>query len=260
MGDLDTDPPADSVDPQNNTSGERGNPPPNVGLPPEIQPTVKHKRETTYCKPDQTPLWKIVLEVGAVAVGIVVALIYYGQLSVTRGQLGEIIKQYPEIKKAAEAGTTAAEAATNSAKTAREAFIATNRPFVGVDTTIGNKDIERHSLSVTVAIKNFGTTPAYEFSPRWDLYLNGIKQRADDRIPDKPSILFPGQFVALTGTFVKPTYDALEARTMILVIYVTVSYAGPVENYHTCQKYRYAPQYAPSDNPRAGLFIGLGAC
>jgi hypothetical protein len=39
------------------------------------------KQETCHCRPDQTPLWKIALESGAVVVGVVVAIIYGGQLS-----------------------------------------------------------------------------------------------------------------------------------------------------------------------------------
>ncbi len=47
---------------------------------PKVKPTPQHQKERTTCKPDSTPLWKIVLECGAVAVGIIVAIIYYKQL------------------------------------------------------------------------------------------------------------------------------------------------------------------------------------
>jgi hypothetical protein len=84
----------DSVDPKSKPDTPATETQSNPDLIPEIPPSVEHKTERTHSNPDPTPLWKIVLEVGAVAVGIVVACIYYGQLDVMRGQLGEIIKQY----------------------------------------------------------------------------------------------------------------------------------------------------------------------
>jgi hypothetical protein len=113
--------------------------------PPVVPPNIEKKHETTYSNPDPTPLWKIWLEIGAVAVGIIVASIYYGQLVVMRGQLGEIIKQYPEIKKTADAAnTTLVEGRTTSAEQlqkldayvtqaekANAIAIAANRPWIG---------------------------------------------------------------------------------------------------------------------------------
>jgi len=51
----------------------------NRSLPPNVVPSPKHQAESCHCKPDMTPLWKIILECGAVAVGIIVAIIYYAQ-------------------------------------------------------------------------------------------------------------------------------------------------------------------------------------
>jgi hypothetical protein len=93
-----------------------------------MPPPVHHKTERSYSNPDPTPLWKIMLEVGAVAVGIIVAGIYYGQLCVMRGQLGEIIKQYPELQKSAEAAKSAAETANSTLQEIRNS----ERPWLTV--------------------------------------------------------------------------------------------------------------------------------
>lgn len=61
----------------------------NHDLIPEVPPPITHKteRERTYNKPDPTPLWKIVLDVGAIVIGIIVASIYYCQLVAMREEL-----------------------------------------------------------------------------------------------------------------------------------------------------------------------------
>jgi hypothetical protein len=105
----------DSVDPQGNPDSLAAESPRDSDLVPQV----------TQCKPDQTPLWKMVLETFAVIVGIVVAGIYYGQLYVMRGQLGEIIKQYPELKKSADAAKEASD-------TAHDTMVLSERPWVKI--------------------------------------------------------------------------------------------------------------------------------
>lgn len=75
-----TDPGTNSVDPQGNPSTPPTETPRNPDLVPQAPPSVTHNAERTYSNPDPTPLWKIILEAGAIAVGIIVAWIYYGQL------------------------------------------------------------------------------------------------------------------------------------------------------------------------------------
>jgi hypothetical protein len=140
----------DSANPQDDANGERDKPPNNVGFPPLIPPPAEHKPETTYCKPDQTPLWKIVLEVGAVAVGIVVAMIYYGQLEVMRGQLGEIIKQFPEIQRTASATVKAADQTERAVNNSKILFELDERGWVG----IRSADLKGFIFT------NFGKSPA----------------------------------------------------------------------------------------------------
>ena len=153
-------PNTDSVDPKTNPSTPAAEPPRKPNLVPEVPPAVESKRETCHCKPDQTPLWKIILETSAVLVGCAVAGIYYGQLIVMRGQLGEIIKQYPQLQKSADAAKDAAIAAGNSADTQTKAFHLEQRawvmPFVsGTPSIVLGKEI-----MIPFALMNTGKTPA----------------------------------------------------------------------------------------------------
>lgn len=54
---------------------------------------------------------QLVLSGVLAVVGIIALIIYHGQLEVMRGQLGEIVKQFPEIKKSSDAARDAADAA-----------------------------------------------------------------------------------------------------------------------------------------------------
>jgi hypothetical protein len=96
-------------------------------------------------------------------VGIIALCIYHGQLLVMKGQLGEIVRQYPEIKKQAKAATdavnqAAADSIENSQRITRQLSIAQQqaeaagrqanisansleseeRPWIALDTTDRN--------------------------------------------------------------------------------------------------------------------------
>lgn len=63
-------------------------------------------------------------------IGIVALCIYHGQLEVMRGQLGEIIKQYPEIQKSADAAKSAADTAVKTLLNAQQQFRVEQRPYI----------------------------------------------------------------------------------------------------------------------------------
>jgi hypothetical protein len=77
----------DSVAPQGNPDKPPAEPPQNPPVIPQVPPPVAHTPERAYSNPDPTPLWKIVLECAAIAVGITVAIIYYYQLDAMQRQL-----------------------------------------------------------------------------------------------------------------------------------------------------------------------------
>ena len=70
----------------------------------ETVPSPKSTNERAQCRPDQTPWWKHAVEVGAVIVGIVVAIIYFYQL----------------------------RAMIEANRINGEAFVQTQRPWVGI--------------------------------------------------------------------------------------------------------------------------------
>lgn len=171
------EPHIDSVDPQSNPGAQATEAPKNPDLIPEEPPPIKHKKETTNCKPDQTPLWKMILEIGAVAVGIVVALIYYGQLQVMRGQLEEIIRQYPEIQKSATATRDGADATTRAMKFSERAQIEISRVEVAnfqagteieIPCPVANvgKTVARNvTINAVVQLLPRGTEPDFLYLP-----------------------------------------------------------------------------------------------
>jgi hypothetical protein len=125
-------PNVNSVAPESNPSTPAAQPPRDPNFISQVPPAIESKQEATRCKPDQTPFWKIVLETFAVVVGILVAIIYYGQLKVMRGQLAEIIKQFPELQKSANANVKSADQTEIAVRNAAENFRLDERAWVGL--------------------------------------------------------------------------------------------------------------------------------
>ena len=73
-------PEVDAIPPENHAQIEGQKPPINPPIVSEIPPTPEEKKQTCACRPDQTPVWKVVLDTTAVAVGIAAVTIYGCQL------------------------------------------------------------------------------------------------------------------------------------------------------------------------------------
>jgi hypothetical protein len=100
---------------------------------------------------------------GALAlIGVAALCIYNGQLGVMRGQLGEIIRQYPELQKSA-------QAAQDGATVSKEALYAVQRAFItfppSPTITLFNLPNEQRFM-VDIAIDNAGATPAHKLRDR----------------------------------------------------------------------------------------------
>jgi hypothetical protein len=96
-----------------------------------------------------------------VIVGIVALFIYYGQLEVMKVQLGEIVKQYPEIRRQAKAATDAVNQSTEAFRIDERAWIALEpitpkllEPIAGWGKT----------YRYDIFLKNVGKTVAYNIS------------------------------------------------------------------------------------------------
>jgi hypothetical protein len=113
--------------------------------------------------------WIVATNVILAAIGVVALYIYYGQLDVMRGQLGEIIKQYPEIQASTKAAIKAADQTEHAVDNAAEDFRIDARAWVGISSFV----LEKHaddwsSVTCTASFQNFGKTPAINMSVRGD--------------------------------------------------------------------------------------------
>jgi len=93
---------------------------------------------------------QVLVNVVLVIVGIVAICIYYGELQVMKGQLGEIVRQYPEIQKQAKAATdavnqSAADSAENSRRVERQLSISQKQATAAT----GAADIAKEALHVS---------------------------------------------------------------------------------------------------------------
>ncbi len=89
--------------------------------------------------------WVIGTNIALAIIGVVALCIYNGQLRVMRGQLGEIIKQYPELQKSADAAKTAAEIAELS-----------ERPWIKI---VGIKTRGNNPIIPALSVQGFGHGP-----------------------------------------------------------------------------------------------------
>ena len=186
---TDTPPKQDNFDRKNPESQSLPALIPEVPLAPEHQRKSEHR-----CKPDQTPAWKIFLEVGAFALGLVFAGIYRGQLNAMQGQLAQMQRDSQESSKqfqaqiqhfdaglgrtdmlAIHAGEQAtasqnfADASKIQAETGKKSLQATidnfhedQRPWVGLMGS-NHTSIELSlnlPIKSEIEIQNFGKTPA----------------------------------------------------------------------------------------------------
>src|ERR1700685_4452804 len=131
----------------NNSSGPPADPqghPPNQ--PPAVPPTPAQGEVGPYSNSEASNQQATAIELarefrwvevtsliinGALAiVGIIALCIYYGQFQVMRGQLGEIIKQYPEIQKSSNAAKNAADTARDTLQASQNQFREEQRPYI----------------------------------------------------------------------------------------------------------------------------------
>ncbi len=87
------DQPIDPIRPQTTPEQKGAESPAGMTPSPHPSPSPEGRKQRQECRPDQTPWWKHLLELAAVLLGIAVAYIYWNQLTVMSGQLGEMKRQ-----------------------------------------------------------------------------------------------------------------------------------------------------------------------
>jgi hypothetical protein len=136
----------------------------------------------------------------------------------------------------------------------REAFIAANKPAVGVNgISVGHYDtsgklLENRglpgaaSMVFTIEVKNFGSVSAENFLPDWKVFIDGIEQPNPNPEGRKPGTIFPQKSVFFRGQIGGPDYVAIMTGKEILETEVSVKYEGLGRNYNYCERQRYGPQ------------------
>jgi hypothetical protein len=88
----------DGVPSESTTSQESIEAESEIALPAKTTPSPSGQQEACYCKPNQTPLWKILIETGAVFVGICAVVIISEQLYVLERQMIVVQRSWLQVK------------------------------------------------------------------------------------------------------------------------------------------------------------------
>lgn len=104
----------------------------------------------------------VLINAALAVIGAIALCIYSGQLKVMRGQLGEMVRQYPELKESANSAATAARSAKDSAEIATRTMIIDQRPWVSIQTVDSTFTVNKVATA-TCKISNTGKTPALRF-------------------------------------------------------------------------------------------------
>jgi hypothetical protein len=203
--------------------------------------------------------WVIGTNVTLAVVGIIALCIYYGQLKVMQGQLGEIVRQYPEIKKSADAADNAAKAAKIAAENGGAAFHADQRGWLM--TTFQSNEVAQlrdGSLWGPITIVNTGKTPIlrmygifvlrlfdYDKTPHFEAIKKDISDLEKKTIlagrgPTSDSVamyggsLFPNipRPIQVHGESVTPTEFAKYPRRAYIVLYGSIAYDDVFGHHH----------------------------
>jgi hypothetical protein len=117
---------------------------------------------------------------------------------------------------------------------------ASSRPYTGVATISATYDKTKKVTVVLATIRNFGTTPAFNFSGTWSATIKG-EVIPGFRKEQEPFTLFPGRSVGLQATFSKDHWDKIDSGEAQLILRARISYRfredGPLTSY--CEQNEY---------------------
>lgn len=174
--------------------------------------------------------------------------------------------QAERTKDVADRALAQATATNKLAKTAHAIFLATDRPYIGVNASsmifhaldeggnyvpFARPSTKTVALRYVVEIKNFGPVPGTNYKDIQDVLLNGVEEDGVS-LGARPATLWPGQVVYFSGDFGGDQYKGIMNGTIMLKIVVHIEYDGPGEHYKQCDTRVY--------NPLTNAFIALGAC
>jgi len=193
------------------------------------------------------------------AVGIVALVIYHGQLEVMRGQLGEIIRQYPELQKSSQAARDSADSSQTTLNEATKNFIVDERAWVGVELKMDNfGPLAPSYFTYTFKFKNYGRSPALNIWTIDNAWAYGLKFPASPYYVKKmptpfevhsTSPLFPGEEHAMPGTshISQPQIDEIGKGHLWWYSYGIITYDDIFGQHHTTH-FCYRHGVNPPDN------------
>lgn len=221
MAESEAQPPSDygidAVPPADASGSKPPEPPDNAPLSAEIAPSPQYKRDTSTCRPDQTPSWKICLEVLASLCGIALVVItfYYARAAYRQAVASETAanaardavcvagRTLNETIRSNQAQETANKLA---AKTTTDNFHLDQRAWLGASDytyTI----TESGPITSTAIVLNTGKSPARDILCR----ITGVTKLKTDVLQDsdivyppdlpilKQGTIFPNQHFPLTA-------------------------------------------------------------
>jgi hypothetical protein len=135
MDELEAQPPAEQTvatpSPQNTPSAESPVPPKDSLFLSDVPPAPPQKRHTQTYKPDQTPWWKVLLEVVALISVIAYTVAAYRQLGVMTGQLTEMGRSTKAAREAAYAACKSAQIANQTLKEIQSGSVDSHNLAIG---------------------------------------------------------------------------------------------------------------------------------
>ena len=130
----------------------------------QTQDSDEHKKSLKRSWKSSGPVAKLTVVFAGIAAlsTTIYAIVAGGQLLVMRGQLHEVIRQYPEIQKSANAAKSAADTADATLKNQQRSFEIDERPYlVGQTPAFSGPPLAANtSIHINFTFKNIGRTPA----------------------------------------------------------------------------------------------------
>lgn len=232
-------PTVDAITPNRATAQKSADPTQRPPIPPDVPPLPEHETETCHCRPDQTPIAKIALEVFGAAVICAYTVAAYWQLSVVSSQLdkmqlgveqteravilnrGQLAVANRNSKSAEDAAGTAQSTLENSQAQFREE----QRPYISAEPRGGFSPTANtflifaprrqvadalpgtspYLMAMTVELKNVGKSPAIDVLVTNSIYKFGpVEQARDDARHFIPDFNNSAPLIIMAGSGVAP--------------------------------------------------------
>jgi hypothetical protein len=198
--------------------------------------------------------WVIGTNIVLAIIGIVALCIYNGQLSVMRGQLGEIIKQYPELQKSANAATSASSTANGAFEESKKEFRIQQRPYITLSELRPNGQLMAGDNKLLLSIHNSGRTPALNIRILLNAYINQRAIMHTNPTERSESVLASDKQISNLYTVTLSGSDFAETSSREFTVMGTIRYTDIFREWHVtsfCGRYSIKEQalkFCPTGN------------